>query len=277
MPSIDYNSWGVMGVQMATVYNVWSLVLFWKERRRIGEPYLPWGVFVMQAGYILEGVFQPVFPITSVTTALGVSILGYGIVSRQLFNPLHELTKELELKVQERTQELERAYTEVEKKVEERTAELQQEVAERERAQEKSSRLQQQIIDAQRQAIQELSTPVIPIMERIIVLPLVGSIDSMRARDITRALLAGIRKHRAKVVILDVTGVSIVDSDVANHLNKTIQAARLKGAHTIVTGISDEVAETIVDLGIDWEGIDTVNNLQTGLQVALERTGRRLA
>ncbi len=108
---------------------------------------------------------------------------------------------------------------------------------------------------------------------RIIVMPLVGHIDSMRARDITRSLLAGIRQQRAKVVILDITGVSIVDSGVANHLNKTIQAARLKGARTIVTGISDAVAETIVDLGIDWGGIETLSDLQIGLVVALHGLG----
>jgi rsbT co-antagonist protein RsbR len=99
----------------------------------------------------------------------------------------------------------------------------------------------------------------------------------MRARDITRALLAGIRQLRAKAVILDITGVPLVDSGVANHLNKTIQAARLKGARTIVTGISDAVAETIVDLGIDWSGIETVSDLQTGLIVALNSLGVRLA
>ncbi len=137
-------------------------------------------------------------------------------------------------------------------------------------------RLQQEIIETQKQAIQELSTPVIPIMERIIVMPLVGSIDTMRARDITRSLLAGIRENRAKVVILDITGVSVVDSGVANHLNKTIQAARLKGARTIVTGISDAVAETIVDLGIDWSGLETLSDLQTGLIIALNSLGVKL-
>jgi rsbT co-antagonist protein RsbR len=110
----------------------------------------------------------------------------------------------------------------------------------------------------------------------IIVMPLIGSIDSQRARDITRALLAGIREHRAKVVILDITGVSMVDSGVANHLNRTIQAARLKGAHAIVTGVSDAVAETIVDLGIDWSGVDTLSNLRTGLVIALNSLGIKL-
>ncbi len=110
----------------------------------------------------------------------------------------------------------------------------------------------------------------------IIVVTLMGSIDSMRARDITRALLAGSGKNQAKVVILDITGVPIVDSGVASHLNKTIQAAQLKGARTIVTGISEAVAEAIVDLGIDWGGLDTLADLQTGLVVALDSLGIKL-
>ncbi len=138
-------------------------------------------------------------------------------------------------------------------------------------------RLQQQVLDVQQQVIAELSTPIIPIMERIIVMPLVGAIDSMRARDTTRALLAGISEYRAKVVILDITGVPVVDSGVAGHLDKTIQAARLKGARTIITGISDAVAEAIVDLGIDWSKIDTMRDLQTGLIAALGSMGIKLS
>jgi rsbT co-antagonist protein RsbR len=136
--------------------------------------------------------------------------------------------------------------------------------------------LQQEVIEAQTQALRELSTPIIPVMDRVIVMPLIGSIDTLRARDITHALLAGISEHQARVVILDITGVSVVDSGVANHLNKTIQAARLKGAYTIVTGISDAVAETIVELGIDWSGIETLSDLQTGLRAALTGMKQRV-
>jgi PAS domain S-box-containing protein len=131
-------------------------------------------------------------------------------------------------------------------------------------------RLHQELIEAQQRAIAELSTPIIPVMAGIIILPLVGSIDTERAREITRSLLAGISQHRADVVIIDITGVAIVDSGVAGHLDKTIKAARLKGARTIITGISEAVAETIVDLGINWSGLETVNDLQTGLRVALK-------
>ena len=164
---------------------------------------------------------------------------------------------------------LEKAYLAVEQQVQERTAQLQREIAEREQAQAESARLQQEVIAAQQAMIQELSTPVIPALPGILIMPLIGSIDSLRARDLTRALLAGITRHKAKVVILDVTGVSLIDSGVANHLNKTIQAARLKGVRTIVTGISETVAETIVDLGLDWSAIETTADLQTGLHAVL--------
>lgn len=144
-------------------------------------------------------------------------------------------------------------------------------------AMDEQARLQQQVIDAQQEALKELSAPVIPVMERIIVMPLIGGIDSLRARDITRALLGGITEYRARIVILDITGVPLVDSGVAEHLNKTIMAARLKGARAIVTGISDAVAETIIDLGIDWQEVQTVRDLQTGLMVALEEVGISLS
>jgi PAS domain S-box-containing protein len=149
-------------------------------------------------------------------------------------------------------------------------------ITEQKRAEEERERLQQEIIEAQREALAELSTPVIPVMERILVMPLVGSIDTMRARDIMRTLLEGISQNRAKVVILDVTGVPVMDTGVVNHINKTIQAARLKGAQTIVTGISDAVAEAIVDLGIDWGAVETLSDLRTGLTVALNRMGIKL-
>ena len=150
-------------------------------------------------------------------------------------------------------------------------------ITERKRAEAERERLQREIIEAQQRAIQELSTPVIPIMDRIIVMPLIGSIDSLRARDITRNLLAGIQQHRAKVVILDVTGVGIMDTGIVNHLNKTIQAARLKGAQTIVTGMSDSVAEAIVDLGIDWSNVTTLADLQTGLMTALNSLNLKIS
>jgi DNA-binding LacI/PurR family transcriptional regulator/anti-anti-sigma regulatory factor len=190
----------------------------------------------------------------------------YEVLSSQLSSALYGA---LLLRAREEAEAaLEKAYTEVERQVQERTEELQRE-------QEESARLQQEVIEAQRQAIQELSTPIIPVMERVIVMPLIGSIDTLRARDVTRRLLAGIREHHARVVILDITGVPIVDSGVAAYLNKSVQAARLKGARTIVTGVSDAVAETIVDLGIDWSDIETMSDLRVGLRAVMTELRRR--
>jgi DNA-binding LacI/PurR family transcriptional regulator/anti-anti-sigma regulatory factor len=184
---------------------------------------------------------------------------------------LLQAREEVEMSLKMAYTEVEKAYAEVEQQVRERTAELEQEVEERERAQAESLRLQQEVIEAQQRALRELSTPIIPAVEGVIIMPLIGSIDTLRARDITRSLLIGIREHRAKVVILDITGVPIVDSGVAAYLNKTIQAARLRGARTIITGVSDAVAETVVDLGIDWSDVETLQDLQTGLRAALAR------
>jgi len=136
--------------------------------------------------------------------------------------------------------------------------------------------LQEMVINSQKQAIRELSTPIIPVMDGIIVLPLIGAIDSRRAQDLMRTMLKGIAKQRAKIVIMDITGVVQLDSDIAAYLDKIIQAARLKGASTIITGMSDAVAETIIDLGIDWHTLETVRDLQTGLVVALQRMGKQI-
>jgi PAS domain S-box-containing protein len=145
-----------------------------------------------------------------------------------------------------------------------------QDLSEQKRAEAERADLQNQVIAAQREALRELSAPIIPVMESIIVMPLIGGIDTQRAREITRALLAGVTAHRASVVIIDITGVPVVDSGVAGHLHKAIQALRLKGARAIITGLSNAVAETIVDLGIDWSELDTLNDLQTGLMTAIK-------
>ncbi len=163
---------------------------------------------------------------------------------------------------------------EVNARLEHEIAEREASEIERERLLEEQTVLQQQVIEAQRQALRELSTPIIPVMDGILVMPLIGSIDDTRAKEILRAVLQGISGHRARVVILDVTGVPLMDTSVVNHLNKTIQAARLKGARVIVTGISDAVAEAIVDgdgasHGVGWRGVETLRDLQTGLGRAI--------
>jgi rsbT co-antagonist protein RsbR len=126
----------------------------------------------------------------------------------------------------------------------------------------------QRIIGRQSEAIRELSTPVLQVRERMLLLPLIGVIDTHRAKLITENLLRAIRDARAKVVVMDVTGVATIDSKVANHLVQTVTAARLMGAHTIVTGVTADVAQSMVALGIEMTPFKTVGDLQGGIEHA---------
>jgi rsbT co-antagonist protein RsbR len=134
----------------------------------------------------------------------------------------------------------------------------------------------ERVIRQQHEAIRELSTPVLQIRERLLLLPIIGVIDSLRARLVTESLLKSIRANRAKVVVMDVTGVATIDSKVANHLLQTVTAARLMGAHVIVTGLSSDVAQSLVALGIELSNVNTVGDLQGGLEEAEQILGYRL-
>lgn len=123
-------------------------------------------------------------------------------------------------------------------------------------------------INRQAEAIRELSTPVLQIRDRLLLLPLIGVIDTHRAKLITENLLQGIRDTRARVVVIDVTGVATIDSKVANHLVQTVAAARLMGARAIVSGVSADVAQSMVSLGIELSPFKTVGDLQGGLEDA---------
>jgi rsbT co-antagonist protein RsbR len=126
----------------------------------------------------------------------------------------------------------------------------------------------ERIIRQQQEAIRELSTPVLQVRERLLILPIIGVIDSQRARQLTEQLLRGIRGNRAKVVVIDITGVPSVDSTVANHLVQTVEASRLMGATVIVTGLSSEIAQTLVTIGVDLGKMKTVGDLQGGIEEA---------
>ena len=130
---------------------------------------------------------------------------------------------------------------------------------------------QEQLIAAQQAALVELSTPLIPLADGVIVMPLVGAIDSRRAQQIMETLLEGIGANQAEIAILDITGVRVVDTQVANALIRAAQAAKLLGAQVVLTGISAEVAQTIVHLGADLASVVTRSNLQHGIAYALER------
>jgi rsbT co-antagonist protein RsbR len=126
----------------------------------------------------------------------------------------------------------------------------------------------ERVIRQQQDSIRELSTPVLPVRERLLILPMIGVLDSERARQLTEQLLTGIRTHRAKVVVIDITGVPEVDESVANHLVQTVDACRLMGASVIITGLSPLIAQTLVTIGVDLSKMDTIGDLQGGLEEA---------
>ena len=125
--------------------------------------------------------------------------------------------------------------------------------------------------------VRELSSPVIQVWEDVLVLPLVGAIDSRRAMNMMESLLTGITSYQAEQVIIDITGVPVMDTSVANYLLQTIKAASLLGARCMLVGISSEMAQTIVGLGLDLSTITTYSNLRAGIQAALESTGFAIA
>jgi len=134
----------------------------------------------------------------------------------------------------------------------------------------------ERVIREQQEAIRELSTPVLQIRERLLLLPIIGVIDPLRARQLTEQLLRGIRTNRAKVVVIDITGVPSVDSTVANHLVQTVDASRLMGATVIVTGLSSEIAQTLVTIGVDLTKMRPVGDLQGGIEEAERLLGYQL-
>ena len=129
----------------------------------------------------------------------------------------------------------------------------------------------------QQAAIRELSTPVIRVYDRVLLLPLVGAIDSHRAHQVMESVLLHIVEAQAKCIIIDIAGVPVVDTRVADHLLKTTAAVRLLGAQTILTGITAQVARTMVQLGVDVSSMHTVSRLSDGIELALGLVGKTIA
>ncbi|MFF2460026.1 RsbT co-antagonist protein RsbRA [Peribacillus simplex] len=131
-------------------------------------------------------------------------------------------------------------------------------------------------VSMQKIALQELSAPLIPVLEGITVMPLIGTIDTERAKQIMENLLTGVVKHRSEVVLIDITGVPVVDTMVAHHIIQAAEAVRLVGAKCILCGIRPEIAQTIVNLGINLNEVITKNTLKKGIEVALELMSRKI-
>ncbi len=131
-------------------------------------------------------------------------------------------------------------------------------------------------VSLQKIALQELSAPLIPVFEKISVMPLVGTIDTERAKLIMENLLNGVVKHRSEVVLIDITGVPVVDTMVAHHIIQAADAVRLVGAKCMLVGIRPEIAQTIVNLGINLNQVITTSTLRIGIEKALEMTNRKI-
>ncbi len=142
--------------------------------------------------------------------------------------------------------------------------------AEQERQElEERQALQKQVIEAQEVSIRELSSPLIPVADRVVIMPLIGTIDSNRGQQIMDMLLRGVYEHQARIAILDVTGVKVIDTQVANMLIQSAQAVRLLGSQVILTGINSTVAQMLIHLGVDLSGIVTHSTLQEGITYAI--------
>ncbi|WP_437614646.1 AAA family ATPase [Sorangium sp. So ce834] len=183
-------------------------------------------------------------------------------------------------RVQAASDELRRANDALEAAVAARTAELssamarlEEELAERARAEQERAGLQEDLIRVQRERLAELSTPLIPITNRVMVMPLIGTMDAQRADEALAAALRGVSETGAQVVILDITGVRGVDSSVAATLLRTAAALRLLGAEAVITGIGPRVSQTLVGLDIDLGGTVVQGTLQRGIAYAIRRTG----
>jgi rsbT co-antagonist protein RsbR len=134
----------------------------------------------------------------------------------------------------------------------------------------------ERVIRDQQDALLELSTPVLQVRERLLILPIIGVLDTARAQQLTEQLLHSIRTHRAKLVVIDITGVANVDEAVANSLVDTVTASRLMGADVIITGLSSEIAQTLVTIGVDLSKMHTVGDLQGGIEEAERQLGFRV-
>jgi rsbT co-antagonist protein RsbR len=138
-------------------------------------------------------------------------------------------------------------------------------------------RAREELINRQQREMLELSTPVVKLWEGVLALPIIGTLDSARTQIVMESLLQKIVETGSQIAIIDITGVPTVDTLVAQHLLKTVTALRLMGAECVVSGIRPQIAQTIVHLGVDLEGVVTKANLADALAFALKRTGNTIA
>lgn len=207
-----------------------------------------------------EAVPHPYTPTQLETLRLLASQAAVAVKVALLYAALRRSNEQLETEVARQTEELRRT-----------NERLTLELTERERAELARAALQEEIIRVQKERLAELSTPLIPITERIMVMPLIGTIDASRAQQALEAALNAVHGNRTDVVIIDVTGVTIIDSAVATTLMATAAALRLLGATTVITGLRPELAQTLVSLEIDLSTVVTRGTLRSGIDYALRQ------
>ncbi len=207
-------------------------------------------------------------PITEVFVLGGmlcIVIAGLGYVSAQITSRAVTKSQAVAAEMRQVLQVLERERTSLGKRVAERTVELQNNlVATRQLADEQSSLLQQ--LEAQRTVIRNLSVPILPVSQRTLVVPLVGVLDQDRLNHLQAAVLENISAHSARSILLDVTGVPVIDAEVAAGLVRTIRAAGLLGARAALIGVRPEVAQALVSIGAELDDVVTYSNLQSALE-----------
>ncbi len=173
---------------------------------------------------------------------------------RQAEDEIYRLNAQLEARVAERTAQLETT-----------VLRLQQEIGERQRAEHERSELAEQVITAQQDAIHRLSTPLIPLFDDLVLLPIIGDMDTIRTDQMIATLLEGVMHYRARVAILDITGMQAADRHTADAIIRAAQAARLLGTQVVLTGIGPQIAHSLAATGSDLNGIITRGTLQAGI------------
>ncbi|WP_437998485.1 AAA family ATPase [Sorangium sp. So ce185] len=229
---------------------------------------------------LASGAFTP--EQTELLRLLGAQIAA-ALENALLYSRLQEISEghramsdRLESEVQRRTEELCSVNERLSQKADElnqANERLLEELLERERAERARAALQEEIIEVQRLRLSEMATPIIPITDRVLVMPLIGTMDAARAAQVLEATLAGVQRHNPSVVIIDITGLKHVDAGVADTLIRTASALRLLGARAILTGMQPEIARALVQGGIDLRGIVTRSTLQSAVAHALAPSG----
>ncbi len=170
-------------------------------------------------------------------------------------------TRTIEAELARIEREEQERQTQLESLVAQRTAELQATVDALQEA--------QHTLESQSDTIRAMATPVVQLWRGVLLVPLIGTVDASRAQQVTEAILEGVAQHQADLVILDITGVPLVDTQVAQAFIQTAQAVKLLGARVMITGIQPQIAQTLVHLGVDLRGIETQGNLQAGIAASL--------